>query len=88
MKLLAIGNRVIVKNEILENKTTSGLYIPVNNYDNEMVKLKVYSIGNDVKDINVGEYIIVDKKQGMEYVFENEKYLIFEYENIYAKEVD
>lgn len=88
MKLLAIGNRVIVKNEILENKTTSGLYIPVNNSDTEMVKLKVYSIGNDIKDINVGEYIIVDKKQGMEYVFENEKYLIFEYENIYAKEVD
>lgn len=88
MKLLSIGNRVIVEDEIFENKTASGLYIPANNCESEIVKLKVYSVGSDVRDINIGDYVVVSKKQGIEYIFNSKKYLIFEYENIYAKEVD
>jgi co-chaperonin GroES (HSP10) len=62
--LRAIHDDIIIADmEFGEERTTSGLYIPSQNGKTEGIKPrwgKVYAIGPDQKDVNVGDWIYVE----------------------------
>lgn len=83
MKIEAINNKIILKNEDVV-KTQSGLYVPQNT-TNRLHKLRVVSVAKGIEDIKLGDYVIVDKNLGIPF---DDDYIIFEYENIFAKVSD
>lgn len=83
----AIFNKIIVRDKKDEVKTKSGLYIIAND-TNLISKLEVISVSKEIEDINIGDYVFVDKKMGINFNYNGENLLIFDYENILGVEID
>ncbi len=84
MKIIPLGERVLVKKAKSEEKTEGGIYIPQAAQEKTQTAT-VVAIG-DSKDINVkvGDKILHDKYAGTEFKDEGEEYLILSYKDILA----
>ncbi len=61
MNFKPLGDRVLLKVKEVETQTASGIYIPDNAEKEKPTQAEVMAIGQDVKDIAVGEQVIFTK---------------------------
>jgi chaperonin GroES len=84
MKIVPLGNRVLIKPLEAEEKTKSGIYIPDTAKEKPLQAL-VVAIG-DGKDIKVkeGDKVIYESFGGSEVQIKGEKHLIMDVKDILA----
>ena len=84
MKILPLGDRVLVKAKAVEEKTASGIYIPQTAQEKTQVAT-VVAIGDDESiKVKVGDEVIHDKYAGTQFKDNGEEYLILNYADILA----
>ena len=87
MKLVPLGDRVVLKQLIAEETTKSGIVIPGQEKEKPQ-QAEVIAVGpgtDDVKmEVEVGDKIIYSKYSGTEVKLEDEKYIIVKQEDILA----
>jgi len=87
MKLVPLGDRVVLKQLIAEETTKSGIVIPGQEKEKPQ-QAEVIAVGpgtEDVKmEVEVGDKIIYSKYSGTEVKLEDEKYIIVKQEDILA----
>lgn len=85
--LQMIGDRVLVKPDMIEEKTTSGIYIP-DTAKERPSRGEVISVGPGVKDvemvINVGDKVLFTKYGNSEITLNGQKHLIMKQNDILA----
>ncbi len=87
MKLVPLGDRVVVKTVETEEKTSGGIIIP-DTAKEKPVMGKVVAVGNDdeVKEnLKVGDKVIYAKYGGTEIELDGEEYIILAYGDVLAK---
>ncbi len=80
MKIIPIGNRVILEQIEKESKTSSGIYIPTSSSEIDNVG-KVIAVG-DVKNVKVGDTVVYAKFSSTEVTSRTKKFLIVEEKDI------
>lgn len=85
MKVKPIGERVLIKVEEAETKTTSGLYIP-DTAQEKTQKGKVIAIGDDTEAIKVkvGDKVMYDKYAGTNLTLDGQDHLVIKGQDIIA----
>jgi chaperonin GroES len=85
MKVKPIGDRVLVKLEQTEEKTSGGIYIPQTAQEKTQVG-KVVAIGDDKEaiQVKVGQKIMYDKYAGTTIKVDGEEQLILKMADILA----
>ena len=85
MKIIPLGDRVLVKLEKNESKTAGGIIIPDNAQEKTQVGL-VVAIGDDTEVIKVkaGQRVMHDKYAGAQIKIDNEDHLILKFADIIA----
>ncbi len=84
MKIIPLGDRVLVKAKAVEEKTASGIYIPQTAQEKTQVAT-VVAIGDDESiKVKVGDEVIHDKYAGTQFKDNGEEYLILNYADILA----
>ena len=87
MKLVPLGDRVVLKQLVAEETTKSGIVIPGQEKEKPQ-QAEVIAVGpgtDDVKmEVEVGDKIIYSKYSGTEVKLEDEKYIIVKQEDILA----
>lgn len=85
MKIKPIGDRVLVKMEDVEEKTSGGIYIPQTAQEKTQIG-KVVAIGDDKEAIKVkvGQKIMYDKYAGTSVKLDGEEQLIMKMADILA----
>ncbi len=83
-KLEALGNRVLVELAAPETMTAGGIIIPESKVDKQVNKGKVISVGTDVANVKINDFVFFNKFTGAELDFEKFKYLALKIEDIYA----
>ena len=79
MNFTPLGDRVLVKVQEIETKTASGIYIPDNASQEKPTQAEVIAIGNDVKDVKVGDNIVYTKfARTATVTLDNQDYLVME----------
>ena len=88
MKLVPIGERVILKPEKKEKKTESGIYIPEDAREDKkianVVRVGKDEDGNDLP-LKEGDKVVYSGYSNEEIEIGDEKYVIVDFENIVAK---
>lgn len=88
MKVVPLGDRLLIKPIKEEEKTEGGIVLPDSAKEKPM-KAEVIAIGDgdDVKDmdIKVGDRVIYSKYSGTEIKIDEEEYIIIDAEDILAK---
>ncbi len=84
MKVTPLGDRVLLKNEVAEEKTKGGLYIPQTAQEKTQTGV-VVAIGDseDIK-VKVGDKVMHDKYAGTAISIDNEDHLIVAFSDIIA----
>jgi chaperonin GroES len=84
MKLQPLGDRVLVKLQPSEEKTSSGIIIPAAAQE-KTTQGEVVAVG-DSKDILIkpGQKVMYDKYAGSSVKMDNQEYLIVSYKDILA----
>lgn len=80
MNFKPLGKRILLKRNDVEEKTTSGLYIPDSAQSQEN-KGVVCAIGN-VETINVGDTVLFEKYAGQDISIDDNTYLILKEDDI------
>lgn len=87
MKLVPLGDRVVLKQLIAEETTKSGIVIPGQEKEKPQ-QAEVIAVGpgkTDVKmEVKVGDKVIYSKYSGTEVKLEEEKYIVVKQEDILA----
>ncbi|MDY5930469.1 MAG: co-chaperone GroES [Candidatus Ornithospirochaeta sp.] len=84
MKVIPLGDRVLVKAKATEEKTASGLYIPQTAQEKTQIAT-VVAIGDDESiKVKVGQQILHDKFAGTQIKDGNDEYLILNNADILA----
>ncbi|MDD4010545.1 MAG: co-chaperone GroES [Sphaerochaetaceae bacterium] len=83
MNIKPLGERVLVRDEELAQKTASGIIIPQTAQEKTQIGI-VEAVGSEVKLINVGDRILHDKYSGTTVKVEGTEYLILESKNVLA----
>jgi len=83
MEIRPLGERVLVKVELAEEKTASGLFIPQTSQEKTQFAT-VTAVGDDVKTVKKGERILHDKYAGTSIKVKDEDYLILEVKDVLA----
>jgi chaperonin GroES len=86
MKITPLADRVLLKMEVAEKKTASGLYIPdTANQEKTQIAL-VVAIGDDAEKIKVkvGDKVIYDKYAGNHIKIEGLEHIIVEMKDVVA----
>lgn len=88
IKITPIGKRILVKPEEVEEKTSSGLYIPVSNEDKKATTGTIVKLGTSPLEnkysFKVGDRVMFRKYSPEEINIDNEKYLILEVKEVLA----
>lgn len=88
LKITPIGKRILVKPEEVEEKTASGLYIPVSNEDKKATSGTIVKLGTapleDKYNFKVGDRVLFRKYSPEEVTIDNVKYLILEVKEVLA----
>ena len=81
------NNRVLVKADQAEEKTSSGIIIP-DSAKEKPQQGKVVAVSDDLKDeqatVKVGDSVLYGKYSGTELAFDGEDYLMMKESDIYA----
>jgi len=87
MKLIPIGERVVLKPIKAEEKTKSGIYLPKGAEEKKQGIVEAVGTNKDGKflPLNKGEKVIYGGYSSEEIEVNNEKYLIIEFKDIVAK---
>ncbi len=84
MKILPLGDRVLVKAKATEEKTASGIFIPQTAQEKTQIA-EVIAVGDDETiKVKAGQEIIHDKYAGTQIKDNGEDYLILSYSDILA----
>lgn len=84
-ELIAVRNKIIVELDItVESKTESGLFIPETATGTPQKYGKVISVGQDVKEVSVGDTIMFLPKMGMDIIVDRKIYKVLCFEDIYG----
>ena len=78
------GEYVLVQQEKAATKTASGLYLPEGAKEKPKTA-KVLAIGNDVKDIKVGDRVVYGGYSNEDIKIDGEEYILVKLENVYGK---
>jgi chaperonin GroES len=81
VKFKPLKDRVFVSYSAELEKTASGLYIP-DAAKEKPQKGTIEAIGNEVKNVKVGEVILFDKYSGSKIKIDSQEYLILKEEDI------
>ncbi len=81
MNFQPLGDRVLVKAVVEENKTVSGIIIP-DSAKEKPNRAEVKAVGDFVKSINVGDTIVYGKYAGTELALDGEDFLVLEVKDI------
>ncbi len=87
MKLVPLGDRVVIKQLIAEETTKSGIVIPGQSKEKPQ-QAEVIAVGPGTKDVEmnvtVGQKVIYSKYAGTTVEIENEEYIIVKQDDILA----
>ena len=87
MKLVPLGDRVVLKQLVAEETTKSGIVLPGQNKEKPQ-QAEVIAVGpgtEEVKmEVKVGDQVIFSKYAGTEVKFENEEYIVIKQADIVA----
>lgn len=87
MKLVPLGDRVVIKQLIAEETTKSGIVIPGQSKEKPQ-QAEVIAVGSGTKDVEmnvtVGQKVIYSKYAGTTVEIENEEYIIVKQDDILA----
>ena len=84
MKIIPLGDRVLVKAKEVEEKTASGIFIPQTAQEKTQIAT-VVAIGDDESiKVKVGDEVIHDKYAGTQFKDNGDEYLILNYADILA----
>jgi len=81
VKFKPLKDRVFVSYSAELEKTSGGLYIP-DAAKEKPQKGKIEAIGNEVKNVNIGDVILFDKYSGSKITIDSQEYLILKEEDI------
>jgi chaperonin GroES len=81
VKFKPLKDRVFVSYSAELEKTAGGLYIP-DAAKEKPQKGKIEAIGNEVKNVNIGDVILFDKYSGSKITIDSQEYLILKEEDI------
>ena len=87
MKITPIGERVLLKPILEEEKTKGGIYIPESARENNE-KGKVLAVGklkDKESELKEDDVVLYSGYSNEEFELEGEKYVIVDYKDIYAK---
>ncbi len=87
MKITPIGERVLLKPILEEEKTKGGIYIPESARENNK-KGKVIAVGklkDKESELKENDIVLYSGYSNEEFELEGEKYVIVDYKDIYAK---
>ncbi len=87
MKLIPIGERIVLKPIKAEEKTKSGIYLPKGTEEKKQGIVESMGISKEGKSLplNKGDKIIYGGYSSEEIEIDNEKYLIIEFKDVIAK---
>ena len=85
MKFEPLRDNVALKIIKQEEKTESGLYVPSNNNNPDLGLVE--AVGEEVKDIKVGDVVIYTKGCGISYKHLNEDYLVLSVKYVVGKKI-
>ncbi|MBR2950174.1 MAG: co-chaperone GroES [Lachnospiraceae bacterium] len=87
MKLVPLGDRVVLKQLVAEETTKSGIVLPGQNKEKPQ-QAEVIAVGpgtEEVKmEVKVGDQVIFSKYAGTEVKFENEEFIVIKQADIVA----
>ncbi len=87
MKLVPLGDRVVLKQLIAEETTKSGIVLPGQEKEKPQ-QAEVIAVGPGTEDVKmevaVGDHIIYSKYSGTEVKLDDEKFIIVKQEDILA----
>lgn len=78
-----LADYVVAQQEVAETKTASGLYIPGGAQEKPKVA-KVLAVGQDVRNVKVGDRIIYGGYSNTDVKMDGETYMLVKEENIFA----
>lgn len=81
--LKPIGKRVVIKRFEAEEKTASGIVIPVGSKEKPQLA-EVLAVGSEVNEIKVGDKVVFKKYGGTEFEIDGQEVLIYDAEDILA----
>lgn len=86
MKITPLADRVLLKMEVAEKKTASGLYIPDNATQEKTQFGLVVAVGNDSEKIKVkaGDKVVYDRYAGNQIKIEGVEHIIVDMKDIVA----
>ncbi|MDD2233207.1 MAG: co-chaperone GroES [Sphaerochaetaceae bacterium] len=83
MNIKPLADRVLVKVEQLQEKTASGIIIPQTAQEKTQIGT-VAAIGDEVKNLKVGQKIMHDKYAGTSVKMDGDEYLILNIKDVLA----
>lgn len=84
MNIIPLEEKVLVLPLQVEEKTIGGIIIP-NTDDSNVLRGKVVAVGRRVDmDVMVGRTILYVKNTGVDFTYENEKYIIINQRDLLA----
>lgn len=88
MKIKPMFDRVIAKEIDKEKTTKSGIFLPTSAQE-KPITVQIVSVGAGTNEnkmvVNEGEVVLINKYATSEFVFDDEKFVIFKQEDILAK---
>lgn len=81
MNFKPLGERLLVKTVEEAKTTASGIIIP-DNAKEKPNRAEVIAVGNEVKDVNVGDTVVYGKYSGTELVLEGTDYMVLELSDV------
>lgn len=81
MNFKPLGERVLVERREEYTKTASGIIIPDNAKEKPLEGV-VQAIGNEVKEVKVGDKVVFGKYSGTEVKIDGKEYLILKLEDV------
>ena len=78
-----LGERIVATREEAATKTASGLYLPTNAKEKSQIAV-VAAVGSSVKDVKVGDRIIVREYSTTDVKVDGKEYLIVKEEDVLA----
>ena len=84
MKLIPIGERVVIKSIQSEEKTKSGIYLPKSEDKKQGIIIELGTF-KETLSLKIGDKILYGGYSSEEFEVEGEKYLIIELKDILAK---
>lgn len=86
MRFEPLRDNVAIKLLEQEETTESGLYVPSNNANPDLGLVE--AVGEDVKNVKVGDIVMYTKGSGISYKHLNNNYLILSVKYILGKKIE